>query len=58
MAKVRAPHPPDGPVRVQGSEYPPYYLDNLTARLAEAGEIESADQRPNGAAGSPHGQFP
>ncbi len=35
---------PGGPLRVGGSDYPPYYLDNLAARLAENGDVELAER--------------
>ena len=38
------PFPPGGPIRVGGSEYLAYYLDNLAARLAEADEPQAADE--------------
>jgi len=36
--------PPGGPVRVDAERYLPYYLDNLAARLAEAGRDDEADR--------------
>jgi tetratricopeptide (TPR) repeat protein len=38
------PFPPGGPIRVSGADYIPYYLDNLAARFAEAGDAEKAAQ--------------
>jgi tetratricopeptide (TPR) repeat protein len=35
--------PPGGPVRVDAEGYLPYYVDNLAARLAEAGRDDEAD---------------
>jgi tetratricopeptide (TPR) repeat protein len=40
----RHPLPPGGPARVAGRAFLPYYLDNLAARYAEAGEIEAAER--------------
>lgn len=35
---------PGGPVRVEGADFVPYYLDNLAARLAEAGRTDEAER--------------
>lgn len=37
------PYPPGGPTRESGAVYLPYYLDNLAARFAEAGDAEAAE---------------
>ncbi len=37
------PLPPGGPVRAGGRGYIPYYLDNLAARFAEAGNAATAE---------------
>lgn len=37
-----APFPPGGPIHVSGAGFVPYYLDNLAARYAEAGDDVTA----------------
>ena len=38
------PMPPGGAVHVAGADFLPYYLDNLAARLAEAGDVAAAER--------------
>jgi tetratricopeptide (TPR) repeat protein len=38
------PMPPGGPAHVAASDFLPYYLDNLAARLADAGDLEPAER--------------
>jgi len=38
------PMPPGGLVHVSGSDFLPYYLDNLAARLADAGDAAAAER--------------
>ncbi len=43
LAMLSQPQPPGGPLRLSGAEYLPYYVDNLAARLAEAGASQRAE---------------
>ena len=38
------PSPPGGPIQVSGEDFLPYYLDNLAARFAEAGDGATAER--------------